>query len=105
MDFCCNSTPSPAMPSQQDLSERARIFKVLGDASRLWLLHRLLEGEVCVCDLLTELPLSQATLSHHLRVLSEADLVSSRKSGRWNFYQTTARGRTLVGTVLSSHSA
>ncbi len=101
MDSCCNSAPPPAMPSPQALSEQARLFKVLADASRLWLLHRLLEGEVCVCDLLSELPLSQATLSHHLRVLSEADLVSSSKRGRWNFYQTTARGRALVGSVLS----
>lgn len=95
----CTSTPAGSLPPQVRLESQARLFKALSDPNRLWLLHRLLEGEVCVCDLLSELSLSQATLSHHLKVLLEAQLVRSRRSGRWNFYQTTLLGRSLLSSL------
>ncbi len=97
MEPCCRSTPAPPhLPSRSELEARSQLFKALADPSRLWLLHRLRDGEVCVCDLLVDLGLAQATLSHHLRVLLAAELVGRRRSGRWSFYQTTPLGLTFL---------
>ena len=42
--------------------------------------------EMCVCELITALSLTQPTTSHHLKILEDADLVQSRKEGKWVFY-------------------
>lgn len=95
MDSCC-SVPEGPIPAPEVLASQAVLLKAMADPTRLWLLHRLGGGEVCVCDLNVDVLLSQATLSHHLRVLGEAGLVSARKSGRWSLYQTTGSGRRML---------
>ena len=44
------------------------------------------EGRVCVCDLEAAVPVKQPTVSHHLRILRDAGLVESEKSGQWVYY-------------------
>lgn len=44
------------------------------------------EGEVCVCDLVEPLGKSQPTISHHLKILSEAGLVHGERRGKWVWY-------------------
>jgi ArsR family transcriptional regulator len=80
------------------LAERARVFKALGDEARLKVLHLVHDREVCVCDLMDLLGMPQATLSHHLAVLSQAGLVTARKQGRWNYYRATE----LAGEPISA---
>ena len=66
----------------------AAVFKALADPVRLSLylaIRKALPGSICVCDL-PDLGLSQATISHHLRKLREAGLVSSRRQGTWVHY-------------------
>jgi ArsR family transcriptional regulator len=63
-----------------------RMFRALGDETRLRLLKRLREGEQCVCDLTDELESKQSLLSFHLRSLKEAGLVTDRRDGRWVYY-------------------
>lgn len=87
---CCQATPGGALP---ELGQKARLFKALGDEVRLKLLHLVRDQEVCVCDLVSILNMAQGTLSHHLLVLQQAGLVTSRKQGRWNYYQATALAR------------
>jgi len=84
---CCESQLAADFPA--DLAEKARLFKALGDQVRLKLLHLVKDQEVCVCDLVDVLGMPQGTLSHHLSVLSQAELVTARKQGRWNYYQAT----------------
>ena len=68
--------------------ERSRqLLKALADPIRLDVIHALAQGERCVCDLTSDLNLSQSKLSFHLRVLREAGLVADRQSGRWIYYR------------------
>lgn len=74
-----------------DAADRARAlaalrFRALGDETRLRLLEILTTGERCVADLMEILGLGQSLVSHHLRALREAGLVSVRREGRWVYY-------------------
>lgn len=67
----------------------AKGFSALGDPVRLRLLSLLAvapAGEICVCELVGPIGKSQGTISHHLRVLSEAGLVHGDRRGRWVWY-------------------
>lgn len=75
-----------AVPEAQVLAKR---FAALGDPVRLKLLSLLAtsgQGAVCVCDLVEPVGRSQPTVSHHLKVLREAGLVTSEKRGANNWY-------------------
>lgn len=62
-------------------------LKALAEKNRLQVVVLLAaRGEVCACKLLTELPISQSTLSHHMKVLQDAGLVVCRKQGKWSHY-------------------
>jgi ArsR family transcriptional regulator len=72
-----------------DATELASGFSALADPVRLRVLSILAaspEGEVCVCDLVEPVAKSQPTVSHHLRVLTEAGLVHGERRGKWVWY-------------------
>lgn len=70
-----------------DISEMAQVFKTLGDENRLRIIRRICcNGEVCACDLLEDLDVTQPTLSHHMKLLRDCGLVEVRKEGRWMHY-------------------
>ncbi len=62
------------------------ICKALGDDTRVQIVKLLLEGERCACKLLETLNITQSTLSHHMKILSDCSLVSVRKVGKWHHY-------------------
>lgn len=62
------------------------ICKAMSDPNRLRIIEMLTTGEKCGCELLEELQVTQPTLSHHMKVLSECGLVSSYKEGKWQHY-------------------
>ena len=64
----------------------ALICKALGDSNRLQIVHMLLEGEKCGCKLSEAFEITQPTLSHHMRILTECGLVNARKEGKWSHY-------------------
>lgn len=67
------------------------IFKALADARRLAIVRTLeRDGEVCACNLLDGLGISQPTLSHHMKVLCDSGLVRCRKDSRWCYYSVDA---------------
>lgn len=66
--------------------EVARICKAMSDANRLRIIEMLTQGEKCGCQLLEELRVTQPTLSHHMKVLSDCGLVRSYKEGKWHHY-------------------
>ena len=83
--------------------ELARLLKAVADPARLQLLSLLRTSpdcEACVCDLTEPLGLSQATVSHHLKVLSEAGLVSAEKRGYWTWYRLVPSRLSELGAVL-----
>ena len=64
-----------------DLERQVKIFKALGDPTRLKIVKMLSEKELCVCEIIPATGKSQPTTSAHLKILYEAGLVKSRKDG------------------------
>ena len=64
----------------------AKILKALSDPSRLKIIDMLSCGEKCACDILESFEFTQPTLSHHMKVLMDSDLVNCRKDGLWSYY-------------------
>jgi ArsR family transcriptional regulator len=85
---CCAPLSSPL--SDGGAQSLARVFKALADPARLRLVSLIAaqpDGEACNCELIEPLGLSQPTVSHHLRVLHEAGLLSRERRGQWVFYR------------------
>ncbi len=81
--------------------EDARILSALSDPVRLKILALIggaRDGQLCVCDLVVPTDKSQPTISHHLKVLSEAGLVTAKRQGRWMFYSLSKK---TLGATLS----
>ncbi len=75
------------IPDQGELLALGDFFKVLGDPTRLKILHALLSGELCVCDLAVVLSMSVSAVSHQLSVLKQARLVEYRRDGKVVYYR------------------
>ena len=73
-----------------DYVEYARIFKVLSDPKRLKIINMLSNGELCACRILEEFEITQPTLSHDMKLLSDIGLVIPRKEGKWTHYSLNA---------------
>lgn len=66
--------------------EVAAVCKAMSDVNRLRIIEMLTRGEKCGCELLDELCITQPTLSHHMKVLSDCGLVYARREGKWHHY-------------------
>jgi len=87
-DQCCASVLAAPLDSR-DAGELAGGFHALADPVRLRILSILAsspDGEVCVCDFVGPVGKSQPTVSHHLKILSEAGLVTGDRRGKWVWY-------------------
>ena len=85
---CCPSVLSAPLDAVE-ATEFAHGFSALSDPVRLRVLSILAassEGEVCVCEFVEPLGKSQPTISHHLKILSEAGLVHGDRRGKWVWY-------------------
>ncbi len=82
-----------------------KIFKALSDSNRLRIVKMLALRPLCVCEITAVLGLAASTVSKHLSILREADLIADRKEGKWvNYYLTSeATGPTaeILGMVES----
>ena len=67
-----------------------RMFRAFSDPTRLRILNLLLQGELCVCDIVSTLRMPQPTVSRHLAYLRESDLVEARREGLWMYYKLAA---------------
>jgi ArsR family transcriptional regulator len=65
------------------------MFRAFSDSTRLRILHLLLNGELCVCDIVSVLRVPQPTASRHLAYLRKAGLIVKRKQGLWAYYKLT----------------
>lgn len=76
-------------PIDQELTDDlATGFKALGDPHRVAVIHMLAgaAGPVCVVDIERHLPLSQSTVSYHLKTLLDAGVIDRERRGRWSYY-------------------
>jgi ArsR family transcriptional regulator len=98
MQRCC----PPALVDSVDRSEDAGLFKALGDPHRLTMLATLAraDDEVCVCDFTSALPLNQPTVSHHLKILRDAGLVTWQRRGTWVYYRLAVDAHARIARAL-----
>jgi ArsR family transcriptional regulator, arsenate/arsenite/antimonite-responsive transcriptional repressor len=101
---CCAPIVRQALTAQE-AADLARTLKALADPARLRLLSLVAahaDGEACVCDLTEPLGLSQPTVSHHLKVLVDAGLLTRDKRGVWAYYALVPGALDAVAAVLST---
>jgi len=68
------------------MKKHVKIFSSLSDENRLRIYLLLLQSELCVCELINILDMKQSRISHSLRILKEAKLVSNQRRGKWMIY-------------------
>jgi ArsR family transcriptional regulator len=99
---CCSPLAREPLSSGQAV-ELAKVFKALGDPVRLRLASLIAShegGEVCVCDLTDAFDLSGPTISHHLKVLREAGLITGERRGTWVYYRIQPDALRRLSAVL-----
>ncbi|WP_432492051.1 metalloregulator ArsR/SmtB family transcription factor [Kineococcus auxinigenes] len=100
---CAPLTREPL--SAETAAALARTLKAIADPARLRLLSLVAAhegGEACVCDLIEPLGLSQPTVSHHLKVLVEAGLLTRDKRGVWAYFAVVPEALDALAAVLST---
>lgn len=100
--LCCAPIASESI-SEQEADTVARKFKALADPARIRILSIVAsspEQEACVCDLQEPLGLSQPTVSHHLKVLSQAGFLTRSQRGSWAYYSLIPGALEAVSRAL-----
>lgn len=82
------------------MNELVLAAKALADPTRVRVLSALRSGELCVCELSDALGVTQSTLSTHLQVIREAELVTTRKKGKWVYYALNSEAKRLLKGVF-----
>ena len=85
---------------KSDEKKLAQMFKALCDENRIRILKLLQSGEKCACVLLEDLQITQPTLSHHMKILCDSDIVVGRKDGKWTHYSISEQGAKLAVKCL-----
>jgi ArsR family transcriptional regulator len=99
---CCSPLVREPLDAAQAV-ELSRLFKAMGDPVRLRLLSLIAShagGEACVCDLSGVFDLTGPTISHHLKVLREAGLISGERRGTWVYYRVHPEVLAQLAAVL-----
>lgn len=97
---CC----PPARVSAKAFDREATLFKAVADSYRLRILATLAQASdpVCVCDFTEALPLNQPTVSHHLKILREAELVTCERRGTWVYYRLAPSAAERIETAIAN---
>ncbi|MEU1087648.1 ArsR/SmtB family transcription factor [Streptomyces sp. NPDC005576] len=103
---CCPPLTERPM-SAEEAQTASRMFKALGDPVRLRLFSAVAShegGEACVCDI-SDVGVSQPTVSHHLKKLKEAGLLASERRGTWVYYRVEPSVLAGMGRLLATPAA
>lgn len=103
-DACCAS-PGAEMLDRESAERHAVVFKALADPVRVQLLSHLAAAccsTVCACHLPELVGISQPTLSHHLKKLTEAGLIRKQMRGRWANFTIDPDGFAAAADLLSA---
>src|SRR5688572_9104010 len=98
-------SPTILLPDPIASAERDRlvaVFRALGDPTRLDV-YRLIAAQpepLCVCDIVARFEVSQPTISHHLKILREAGLVTVSRRGVWAYYAAATAGLDAAQAAL-----
>lgn len=100
---CCPPVVSGALESA-DADRLAKLFKAVADPTRLRLLSLVTarpDKEACVCELIEPVGLSQGTVSHHLRVLVDAGILTREQRGKWAYYAVVQERLNALAAALT----
>jgi ArsR family transcriptional regulator len=100
---CCTNPVDVAPLDAAGRRALAAGFRALGDPTRLAIYH-LIAGQcepICACDIVDRFDLSQPTISHHLKTLRDAGLVTVTRQGVWAFYAADPAGAARLGAWLA----
>lgn len=103
---CCAAVTAGAMGAD-DARLLAHMLKALSDPSRVRMLSMIAahpDGEACVCELTELVGLSQPTVSHHMKQLVDAGLVTREQRGRWAYYAVVPATLSMLSAVLDPHA-
>jgi ArsR family transcriptional regulator len=110
-DVCCAPLVREGL-GEAEAAELARVLKALADPVRLRLRLRLVSligargvEETCVCDLTGGFELTAPTISHHLKVLREAGLISSQRRGTWVYYRLVPGALERLAVLFAPQTA
>ena len=107
LGYCCSPVTGGVLTV--DAAEQlARVFKAIGDPTRVRLLSLIAahaDAEACVCDLTDPVGLSQPTVSHHLKQLVEAGLITREQRGKWAYYRVAQTALDALADILRRPSA
>jgi DNA-binding transcriptional ArsR family regulator len=100
MQRCC----PPARVTTRAFDRETTVLKAIADSYRLRIVATLARASdpVCVCDFTDALPLNQPTVSHHLRILRDAELVTCERRGTWAYYQLAPDARRRVEAAIAT---
>ena len=103
---CCRPLGAPAL-SAEEAAATAEVFKALGDPARVRIMNVLAtSGEpVCVCHLIEPLGLSQPTVSHHLKRMTDAGLLEREQRGRWAYFSLRREAVETLSAVVDLKGA
>jgi ArsR family transcriptional regulator len=104
---CCSPLVRQPLSAEQAVG-LAGLFKAMGDPVRLRLLSLIAShdgGEACVCDLTDVFDLTGPTISHHLKVLREAGLITGERRGTWIYYRVVPDALRQVSAVVELDGA
>ncbi len=104
----CHSSLAGEPLTAETAAELAARLKVIADPTRLRLLSLIsahADGEACVCELTTPLELTQPTVSHHLKVLHDAGLVTRSRRGTWVYYRAVPEQLAALAGIIAAPSS
>ncbi|MDW5611920.1 metalloregulator ArsR/SmtB family transcription factor [Mycolicibacterium sp. D5.8-2] len=109
VDACCVTPPLLREPlTEPAAAEMAKKLKALADPVRLRLFSAIAShsgGEACVCDISGGIDVSQPTVSHHLKVLRAAGLLTSERRASWVYYAVVPEALREIAALLDLHTA
>jgi ArsR family transcriptional regulator len=103
-DGCCTIPIRPAPLADTDHDRLVMTFKALADPTRLDIFRLIAaqDAPICVCDVTERFDVSQPTISHHLKVLRDAGLVTASRRGVWAYYEADPQGLAFVRGSLEA---
>lgn len=82
-----------------------KVFKAFTDVNRLAIIEMLLSGEKCSCQIEENLTIVQSTLSHHMKILTDSGIVSSRREGKWTYYKISLNGVNIAKDLMDYYTS
>ena len=103
---CCVPLATPLL-SDEEAEATAALFRALADPARVRIVNALATSDdpVCVCELIEPLRLSQGTVSHHLKKLTDAGLLEREQRGRWAYYSLSPEAASTLAALVDLKEA